>query len=236
MKPDVRISWAPGRVNLIGEHIDYHGLPVLPMALRRGVRIAFRAREDHQVVLSNADPEFPDRTFVLERGLTPGPLGDWGNYLKAGALTVLERYGADRGIDGEVSSDLPPAAGLSSSSALVVAVAKALLDASALQADRLELADVLAKGERFVGTAGGGMDQAASLSGVAGCAIRIAFDPLTVEQVPFPREWRRPSDAACRGPGAQGTHRGPCFPSSQRSGSGVGHARPGPPPTSRPGS
>ncbi len=183
------VSWAPGRVNLIGEHIDYHGLPVLPMALQRGVRITFRPRPDGEVLLTNADSEFPTRRFHLDPGMEPWSIGDWGNYLKAGALTVLRQHGVRRGIEGEVAADLPPAAGLSSSSALVVAVANALLHANGVEADSLELADALARGEHFVGTAGGGMDQAASLSGVAGHAIRIGFDPLAVEAVPLPRDW-----------------------------------------------
>ncbi len=183
------VSWAPGRVNLIGEHIDYHDLPVLPMALQRGVRIVFRRRRDGEVVLANTDAEFEPRRFALDSGLSPWATGDWGNYLKAGALTVLRLYGVEHGIEGEVSSDLPPAAGLSSSSALVVAVANALLHANGVRAEPLDLAEALARGEQFVGTAGGGMDQAASLTGVAGHAIRIAFRPLMVSRVPFPEDW-----------------------------------------------
>lgn len=184
-----RVAWAPGRVNLVGEHIDYHGLSVLPMALRRGVRLRFRPIRERRVVLTNSDPAFPPRDFPLDGALEPGPPGDWGNYLMAGALTVLQSHGVETGIEGEVNSDLPPAAGLSSSSALVVATALALLNANGKRWDPLELADALAQGERFVGTAGGGMDQAASLNGVEGHALRISFGPLAVEPVPFPSDW-----------------------------------------------
>lgn len=183
------VSFAPGRVNLIGEHIDYHDLPVLPMALERGVRLEFAPRQDRRVVLRNADPAFGEREFRVEPGLKPGAPGDWGNYAMAAAVTVAERFGASVGIEGVLSSDLPPAAGLSSSSALVVAVARALLHAAGLERDPLELAEALAEGERFVGTAGGGMDQAASLLGKAGHALEIAFHPLSAVAVPFPGDW-----------------------------------------------
>ncbi|MDT8340808.1 MAG: galactokinase family protein [Longimicrobiales bacterium] len=186
-------SFAPGRVNLIGEHIDYHGLPVLPMALSHGVRLTFVARTDAVVVVRNADPGYGERRFPLAPlpaptppplpAPTPGPSGDWGNYVWAAAVTVASRFGARVGIEGTVSSDLPAGGGLSSSSALVVAVAQALLYASNLRPDRLELAEALAEGERLVGTAGGGMDQAASLLGREGYALRVSFDPLTVETV-----------------------------------------------------
>lgn len=188
--PDAATSFAPGRVNLIGEHIDYHGLPVLPMALRRGVRVEFRPRGDDRVSLANRDPAFGTREFRVGADLKPGPAGDWGNYAMAAAVTVADRYGAARGLEGLISSDLPPAAGLSSSSALVVAVAIALLHVNRVRPDRLELAHLLAEGEKFVGTAGGGMDQAASLLGREGYAVRIDFEPLAAAPVPFPTDWR----------------------------------------------
>ncbi len=184
------LSFAPGRVNLIGEHIDYHALPVLPMALERGVRIRFRPRDDDRIVLRNADPAFPSREFRMAPGLAPGPGGDWGNYARAAAVTALETFRCRRGIEGEVASDLPPAAGLSSSSALMVAMCQALIHADGREIPPLVLAEAAAEGERFVGTAGGGMDQAASLLGRAGHALKIDFAPLAAEAVPMLPEWR----------------------------------------------
>jgi galactokinase len=181
--------FAPGRVNLIGEHIDYHGLSVLPMALERGVRILFSPLDEPRVVLENADPSFAPVDFAMGPGVTRGPPGDWGNYVKAAALVASERFGCRRGITGRVASDLPPAAGLSSSSALVVATALALLYSNDVPISFLELAEAAAKGEQFVGTAGGGMDQAASLLGRKGHAIRIGFSPLAARAVPIPRDW-----------------------------------------------
>ncbi len=88
-----------------------------------------------------------------------------------------------------MTSDLPVAAGLSSSSALVVATALALLHANRIDVERVTLMELLAHAERYVGTRGGGMDQAICLGATAGAATRIDFDPLRLTAVPMPEEW-----------------------------------------------
>ncbi len=127
-------SWtaiAPGRVNLIGEHTDYNGLPVLPIAIDRAVRIGFRILGEPVVRLDSTGPRFPPLTFQLKRPIEPAAQGDWSNYVRAAARGLLERgLRLERGIEGTVSGDVPIAAGLSSSSALVVASALALLRAN----------------------------------------------------------------------------------------------------------
>lgn len=182
------IARAPGRVNLIGEHIDYHDLPVLPMALTRSVRVAFRPRSDGRVLVTSEATGFAPRAFELSEP-APWPAGDWGNYLLAAGRTA-QGLGAGRGLDALVASDVPVAAGLSSSSALVVAAALALLAASEIDVAPLELATLLARGERLVGTEGGGMDQAVSLGARAGAALRVDFAPLRWRPVPLPGDWR----------------------------------------------
>src|SRR5262249_48203572 len=116
---------APGRVNLIGEHTDYNGLPVFPMAIQRAVRIAFRPRSDARVHLENRDPRFEPREFEIGPEIAPFAAGDWGNYAKAAAQALARRAPIRRGFDALVEGDIPSAAGLSSSSALVVACALA---------------------------------------------------------------------------------------------------------------
>jgi galactokinase len=187
-EPD-RLVRAPGRVNLIGEHVDYAGLPVFPMALEQAVHVAVRAREDGLVHAASSNPGYGDREFRLAPVIDPYADGDWGNYLKAAAVAAVSRYGADRGGDLYIGSEVPVAAGLSSSSALVNAVLLALLDLSEIEVDRLELATVAADAEQYVGTRGGGMDQAISMCALEGHAARIEFDPLRVTPVPVPDGW-----------------------------------------------
>jgi galactokinase len=185
-----RLATAPGRVNLIGEHTDYNLLPVFPVALQRKVKIRFRPRTDGKVRLRSANPAFGEREFELAPSIPAYEGGDWGNYAKAAAQALVGRWGIRRGLDGEVGGDLPMSAGLSSSSALVVASAMALLDANGVEFDRVELAELMARGEHYVGTEGGGMDQAACIGGVRGHAVLIEFAPLRLNPVPVPAGWR----------------------------------------------
>src|SRR5216110_4144050 len=181
---------APGRVNLIGEHIDYCGLPVLPMALGRSARLAFHPRSDRETRLVNRDPRFAPSAFAVNESIPPAPAGDWSNYARAAVGAVARRFPDLRGVDALVESDLPIAAGLSSSSALVVAMALAILHANGVSVASLELMELLGKGERYVGTAGGGMDQAIILGAQAGYASRIDFHPLRLTPTAVPADWQ----------------------------------------------
>ena len=220
-KPSSWRTVAPGRVNLIGEHTDYNGLPVLPIAIDSAIRIDFRIVGEAMVRLDSPVARFAPFAFQLQRPIEAADQGDWSNYVRAAALGLLE-HGVElrRGIEGTVSGDVPIASGLSSSSALVVASALALLKANGVRVEsptgvggvggvgpaaagraavedragkaisRLELAELMARAERFVGLQGGGMDQAACLHGVAGHALRIEFEPLRVTAVAVPEGWR----------------------------------------------
>ena len=184
------LARAPGRVNLIGEHIDYAGLPVLPMAIQREVRIAFRPRDDRIVLAATTDPAFAPCHFELGPDIIPYDDGDWGNYLKAAVQGMVREFHIELGFDAVIDSTVPVAAGLSSSSALVIATALALAGSNGLEPDPIELAELMAAAEQYVGTRGGGMDQAISSGACAGCAARVEFDPLRIEPVPVPPEWR----------------------------------------------
>ena len=187
-EPDGYVA-APGRVNLIGEHIDYHGLPVLPVAIEKKIRIAFRTRSDSHISVRNESPRFEPREFDWTPDLTPLALGDWGNYLLAAAKAIAGRCGVMHGIDAFVSGDIPAAGGLSSSSALIVAFTLALLRANHVHASFEVLMEVLPEGEQFVGTRGGGMDHAISLAGRKGCAVEISWDPVQLRYIPIPEGW-----------------------------------------------
>ena len=194
----------PGRVNLIGEHTDYNGLPVLPVALQKEIVIAVAARDDARVVMSNVDPSYEDNEFVAYENIAAASAGGWSNYCRA-AVTGLWRYVSGRvggsaqvkGMNVVLHGDIPVAAGLSSSSALVVACALAFLHVNGIHvgnggdgSGRVELAEILARAEQYVGTRGGGMDQTVALCASKGDALKIDFFPIRVTRVPLPEGYR----------------------------------------------
>jgi galactokinase len=185
--PEPAVISAPGRVNLIGEHIDYHNLPVLPIAIQRRIRIAFRPRTDRRIRAVSAG--YGVREFDWGPKLEPSGSGDWVNYVKAAAQAIEVRWSLARVIEAAIVSDLPPAAGLSSSSAVLTGFTLALLQANGVHATFEELMDILPDGEQFVGTRGGGMDHAAVLACKPGSALLIHFAPVSISQVPIPEDW-----------------------------------------------
>ncbi len=198
---EMNIARAPGRVNLIGEHTDYNGLPVFPLAVDRDIAAVFSPRKDRQIVIANTDPSFAERSFEIQESIPAYSTGDWGNYCKAAVQGLLDFFrqkhrGADRfcGFSATFDGDIPSAAGMSSSSALVVLNALIFLASNGLDlhttpSGRLELADLLARAEHYVGTQGGGMDQAISLMGRSGHAVKIDFFPLRTRPAPLPKEY-----------------------------------------------
>ncbi len=179
---------APGRVNLIGEHTDYNGYPVLPCAIERDIWICGLARADTTVELSNTDPGYSDIVFSLD-SIKAGPPGEWGNYIKAGIHRFVPSSDPI-GWSGVVDGTIPSAAGLSSSSALVVASALAFLGIMGQRWPATSLAEELALAEQFVGTAGGGMDQTISLLAQRDHALKIDFTPPSHEPLPLLRDYK----------------------------------------------
>ncbi len=186
------VAFAPGRVNLIGEHVDYCGLPVLPAALSHGVALAFAARRDKRVRCRTTAPGFDEAGFTI--GESPAPAG-FERYLAAAAAALdAGRWSpASRiGFDGAIATDLPVAAGLSSSSAVVIAGALALLSvrgrlvpgAGLSREKAMRLALDLAEAEHGVAIQGGAMDQSICLGAVPGHALHIAFEPARWTPVP----------------------------------------------------
>jgi galactokinase len=187
-RPPTALVRAPGRVNLIGEHTDYNGLPVLPFAIDRAVCLAAAPRADREVRLASLATRFPPRAYRLAAPIAPAAAGDWSNYHRAAAQGVLDALGGATlgGGDFLVAGDVPPGAGLSSSSALVVGSMLALLALQGHAMAPARLAELAAAAERYVGTQSGGMDQAVCLLARAGHAVRIDFDPLRTRPVPIP--------------------------------------------------
>jgi galactokinase len=179
---------APGRVNLIGEHIDYNGLSVLPMAIQRHVALLVRPRTDGRIRIGSL-AGFEPREFLLATDIPPYPVGDWGNYVKAAAQALEREHGPLAGFDAVLDSSVPVASGLSSSSALVIGVARGLLAANDLAVGPIPLAERMAMAERYTGTQGGGMDQAICAGAQPGTASRVDFRPLRITPIPVPPTW-----------------------------------------------
>lgn len=182
---EVRRFRAPGRVNLIGEHTDYTGGLVLPAAIDRAVVLTGRPGGP-RIRLQSA--RFPERVDVGADG-ADAPADGWGRYVAAMAAELAAVGRPAVGFVGEVDSDLPHGAGLSSSAALAVAVGLALCDAAGLELEPLTLAAVAQRAERrAVGVPVGVMDQAASLLGRRDHAVLLDCGDLTYERVPLPAD------------------------------------------------
>ena len=196
LEDNIRFIKAPGRVNLIGEHTDYNMGPVLPCAIDREIVFCLRENNSAEINVTNINPKFTDISFSINQLIQPYSKGYWGNYIKAGIKGVIDYLNPEnhfkvndlRGFDAIVSSTLPQAAGLSSSSALVVASALSFVIMNQFDVGNLKLAEICAKAEHFVGTAGGGMDQAASLLGKQDSFLKIEFNPLKISPITAPKD------------------------------------------------
>lgn len=191
----VVILRAPGRVNLIGEHTDYNHGYVLPVALDKDVLVFSRPRPDQQVRLANVEHGFTPRSFTISNDIPLRPIGDWANYAQGAAQLLEQEQGPGlRGFDALVDSappyGVPRGAGLSSSSALTVAMAVTLVALNGLDLHGEALADACGRAEWYVGTRGGIMDQFISILGQPGHALFLdcrptADDPAGTRHYPF---------------------------------------------------
>jgi galactokinase len=174
---------APGRLNVIGEHTDYNGGFVLPIALPHTTRAAVARRDDGRLVLRSLQhPD--DDADVAVADLTPGTPKGWAGYV-AGVVHELAGH-VPGGLDVLVDGDVPAGAGLSSSAALECAVALALRDLLGLDLGPADLVDVARRAENdFVGAPTGILDQSASVLCEAGAALFLDTRDRSTEQVPF---------------------------------------------------
>ncbi|GFO03021.1 N-acetylgalactosamine kinase [Plakobranchus ocellatus] len=180
---------APGRVNLIGEHVDYCGYSVLPMAIEQDILMAVSPDDSGKLSFVNVDPNYDDFTGdVMQIRITKDD-PQWYKYMLCGVLGVKENFCSliVQGFKAVVSGTIPPSAGLSSSSALVCCAALAMLQANSWPMSKEKLCEICASCEHYIGTEGGGMDQAISLTASPGKAKHIEFNPLRTTDVQLPK-------------------------------------------------
>jgi len=180
---------SPGRVNLIGDHTDYNEGFVMPAAIRQGLWIAARSSRDATVAAYSETLQQGGR-WLLEEG--PDSRRGWGNYV-LGVASVLKRAGFRiAGAEILIDGDLPIGSGLSSSAAIEVGVAMALLGLAGLDetVDQPELARLCQKAEHeYAGVPCGIMDQFCCLMGRKNHAVLLDCRTMEHRMVPFPDDW-----------------------------------------------
>ena len=206
----VVIARAPGRLNIMGRHIDHQGGHVNMIALDRDTWVVAGPAAETTLTLTNLDSlTFQDRRIDVN-SLLPGyrnqpwrqyvdepqmmeisraAAGDWSQYVKAAFARFLARSPELEpcGLNLVVSGDIPPAAGLSSSSALVVSTMEALCGLSGVHFPDQEFAELCGEAEWYVGTRGGSGDHAAMKFARRGQVVQIRFFPMEVtDSVDFP--------------------------------------------------
>ena len=179
-EPDL-IAAAPGRVNLIGEHIDYSDGFVLPFAIKDRTFAAIRKRDDSTVRIASAQRRNKIVTVDIN-AVKPGLKGEWERY----ALGVLWSIGVKSGVDLMIDGHVPLGAGLSSSAALECSVATAVNHLFDLGLSLEDLARLTQKAEnQYVGVPCGIMDQSVSLMATNGSALLLDCRDLSTRNIPF---------------------------------------------------
>ena len=180
-----RIFSAPGRVNLIGEHTDYNDGFVMPAALGFYAYVAAASRKDDELCVYSIDFE-ETREFGLT-DIVPGPTGNWSDYVRGVAAVLRSRGIPIGGANLVIKGEVPIGAGLSSSAALEVASATALLGISNIQLDGREIAAICQRAEHgYAGTKCGIMDQFISCFGKANHALLLDCRSLDFQPLKFP--------------------------------------------------
>jgi len=214
----VFIIRSTGRVNLLGTHIDHRGGSVNPIAVKH-MWLAVEPRDDDMVLAKNVESnDFPDEQFCISRCLPAGKKIEnwdawchdefekrrndlsvsWSNYIRAAVLYLQHLNTKDdgsfssaiRGMNMMVYGNIPRAAGLSSSSAVVMLTAEAVVHINELNTDRIELAGHCGHAEWYVGTRGGFSDHAAITFGRSNSLLHITAFPMTIESAELAAGYR----------------------------------------------
>ena len=197
----VVITRSPGRINLMGRHIDHRGGSINVITTDKDIVFVSSPRDDDTVNITNIDSAYPERSFSIKETLGDAKHGswldylnnesvknelgksggDWSNYVKSSVLRAqFEFDDSICGMDMAAGGTIPIAAGLSSSSSIVVAVMEAVVALNALNITDKDFINLCGEGEWFVGSRGGAGDQAAMKCGKSGRVVHIGFKPFQV--------------------------------------------------------
>ncbi|CCE61498.1 hypothetical protein TPHA_0A04230 [Tetrapisispora phaffii CBS 4417] len=205
VKPDF-VARSPGRVNLIGEHIDYCDFSVLPLAIDVDMILGIKVlSNESSITLTNDDERFAQRKFDMPLDGSyveiDASVSDWSNYFKCG-LHVAHEYLKEKvpekyanspltGLQVFCQGNVPTGSGLSSSAAFICAVALAVVRANLgkdYHMSKQDLMKITVVAEHYVGVNNGGMDQAASVCGEENHALYVEFKPeLKATSFKFPK-------------------------------------------------
>lgn len=196
-RPDI-YARSPGRVNLIGEHIDYEGYSVLPMAIRQDTIVAIRKRDagesEKLIRIANVNDKYSMCTYPANPNQDIDLKNHkWGHYFICGYKGYYEyatkkgiNVGVPVGLDVLVDGTVPTGSGLSSSAAFVCSSTIAIMAVFDVNFPKKELAQLTCECERHIGTQSGGMDQAISVMARPGFAELIDFNPIHATDVQLP--------------------------------------------------
>lgn len=195
-KPDLLVR-SPGRVNVIGEHIDYSLFSVLPMSVEADIIMAAKIVDEPTMEVANTNPDFPTAKFDIPKDGSPIQIdaskSDWVNYWRCGLVVGQEflqskQLNSTKGIKVLIDGNVPTGSGLSSSAAFVVCSTLCTLLANGYdKVNKKVLTELSIKCEQLVGVNSGGMDQSASIWGLKDHALFVSFLPeLSVETFGFP--------------------------------------------------
>ncbi len=183
---DLRYFFAPGRINLVGAHLDYSGGDVMPMAVDRGVCVGAKPNDDGRIRLRSVDQELVLDVAVDEVGDRADERWGWGRYPLGIWRSFQRDHGVTRGFDAVFAGDLTMASGLASSAALEVVTGIALDALFGVDLDKQAVARLAHRVENeFVGVRCGIMDQYASALGQPGKVLWMRCAGPSWEHVPF---------------------------------------------------
>lgn len=203
---EVILIRVPARINLLGTHVEHRGGFINTISIDKNLWCFAGKRKDNKVYIYDLEEKkYPENIFNIEEILPEPEIkwvdfirkvkvtpGDWTNYIKAGFLYLQNKFPEKKisGLNLFFYGDIPTGAGLSSSSAMVVATMVSIINFNNLPIKKEDLPEMCGEAEWFVGTRGGSGDHASMILGKEGFITHIRFFPFIIEYIPFPKNYK----------------------------------------------